>query len=111
MPKKPYFKQFASKKERENFIDNTDVFPIQAYMITSVSINKSITNYTTGLEFTKVEHARGSQAGHEGLGVNRRQCQTQGEPYTFPRAEYSWPRDWTLSHNHSHQKQAKALEF
>lgn len=59
MPKKTYFKQFASKKERENFIDNTDVFPIQAYMITSVSINKSIMNYTTGLEFTKVEHARG----------------------------------------------------
>lgn len=91
MSKKTYFKQFASKKERgENIIDKTDVFPIQVYMITSASINKSIKNYTTDLGY-KVEHARGLPRWTQRTGSHQEAMPDPGGagPYAFPRVEYS----------------------
>lgn len=88
--KEDLFQTICFKKRKgENIIDKTDVFPIQVYMITSASITKSIKSYTTDLEY-KVEYARGLPRWTRRTGSHQEAMPDPGgEPYAFPRVEYS----------------------
>ena len=53
MPKEIYLKSLQ-KEKRKNTADNTNVFPIQIYMKTSIIINQSTKNYTKAQEHAEV---------------------------------------------------------